>query len=77
MGEGGWGKGGGEGGGEEGWGEALNRRFEQNRYCYIEFGYRNAHYEMKSAEITIFGGIPQILVGNSLDNDIIVSANMS
>ena len=36
----GWGDGGGEGGGERGWGEALNRSFEQNRYRYIEFGYR-------------------------------------
>ena len=34
-----------------GWGQALIEVFEQNRYRYIEFGYRHAHYETKSAEI--------------------------
>ena len=44
----------------KGGGERLQSEvFQQNRYCYIEFGYRNAYYETKSAEIAIFGGIPQ------------------
>ena len=59
----GWGDGGGEGGGERGWGEALNRSFEQNKYRYIEFGYRNAYYETKSAENRDFEGIPQFWQG--------------
>ena len=65
----GWGKGwgndgGGEGGGEGGWGQALLKVFEQNRYRYIEFGYRHAHDEMKSAENRDFEGISPILAGN-------------
>ena len=66
----------GEGGGGRGWGKGVgrvvgkgvgrgfNRSFEQNRYRYIDFGYRNAHYETKSAEIAFFGGFPQFLAGN-------------
>ena len=47
----GWGNdGGGEGVGKGGWGQALIKVFEQNRYRYIEFGYRHAHYEMKWAK---------------------------
>ena len=49
--------------GEGGWGEALNRSFEQNRYRYIEFGYRNAHYETKSAKNRDFRGDSPILEG--------------
>ena len=65
----GWGRGwandwGGEGGGERGWGEALIEVLNQNRYHYIQFGYRNAYYETKSAEIAIFGEFPQFLAGN-------------
>ena len=69
----GWGQEGcGKGGGERGpggwWGRGVgrgfNRSFEQNRYRYIDFGYRNAHYETKSAEIAFFGGFPQFLAGN-------------
>ena len=30
----------------------------------IDFGYRNAHYETKLAEIAFFGGFPQFLAGN-------------
>ena len=48
----------------KGWGEALNRSFEQNRYRIIEFGYRHAHYETKSAEIAFFRGESQIFWGN-------------
>ena len=33
-------------------GRGFNRNFEQNRYHYIQFGYRYAFYEMKSAEIS-------------------------
>ena len=62
--EGGWDKGAGEGGGDGGVGRGFNRSFEQNRYRYIYFGYRNAHYETKSAEIAFFGGFPQFLAGN-------------
>ena len=62
----------GKGGGVRGWGgwwgrgvgRGFNRSFEQNRYHYIDFGYRNAHYEMKSAKIAFFGGFPQFLAGN-------------
>ena len=61
----GWGN---DGGGESWWrtgvGRAFTRSFEQNRYRYIDFGYRNAHYEMKSVEIAIFGGFAQFLAGN-------------
>ena len=35
----------------KGVGRGFNRSFEQNRYCYIQFGYRYAFYETKSAEI--------------------------
>ena len=45
-------------------GRGFNRIFEQNKYRYIDFGYRNAHYETKSAEIAFFGGFPQFLAGN-------------
>ena len=49
-------------------GRVSNRNFEQNRYRYIQFGYRYAFYETKSAEIgdIDFGGI-------SPSNDIIIS----
>ena len=47
----------------------LKWSFEQNRYRYIDFGYRNAHYETKSAKIA---GNPQFL-GESSCNDIIIS----
>ena len=50
-------------------GRGFNRSFEQNRYCYIQFGYRYAFYQMKSAEIT---GNPQFR-GIFLSNDIIIS----
>ena len=61
----------GEGGGVRGWGgwwgrgvgRGFNRSFEQNRYRYIDFGYRNAHYETKSAEIAFFGGFPSFWQG--------------
>ena len=43
-------------------GRGFNRSFDQNRYHY---GYRHAHYETISAEITIFGGFPNFR-GNSL-----------
>ena len=61
--EGAWGKGVGRVVGK-GVGRGFNRSFEQNRYRYIDFGYQNAHYETKSAEITFFGGFPQFLAGN-------------
>ena len=59
VGEGGWG-----GWWGRGVGRGFNRNLEQNRYRYIDFGYRNAHYETKSAEIAFFGGFPQFLAGN-------------
>ena len=43
----------------KGVGRGFNQSFEQNRYRYIQFGYRNAHYGTKSAKIVIFGGFPQ------------------
>ena len=56
-----------------GWGRGLGRgfyrSFEQNRYRYIQFGYRYASYETKSAEIT---GNPHFWGVSSL-NDIIIS----
>ena len=42
----------------KGWGEAFNQSFEQNRYRYIEFGYRHAHNETKSAENRDLAGNP-------------------
>ena len=64
LGQEGWGKGGGlKGVGrvvEKGVGRGINRSFEQNRYRYIQFGYRNAHYQMKSAENQ---GVSPILEG--------------
>ena len=62
VGEGGWGKGVGRVVGK-GVGRGFNRSFEQNRYRYIDFGYRNAHYETKSAEIAFFGGFPSFWQG--------------
>ena len=50
--------------GKGGWGEALIEVLNQNRYRYIQFGYRKTYYEEKSAEIMIFGGFPQFLAGN-------------
>ena len=47
-----------------GWGQALIEVFEQNRYRYIEFGYRHARYETKSAENHNFKGVSPILAGN-------------
>ena len=61
-------KGGGRGVGK-GVGRGFNRIFEQNRYRIIQFGYRNAHYETKSAKIA---GNPRIL-GVSPYYDIIIS----
>ena len=60
----GLGKGGGVRGGVRGWGEALIEVFVQNRYRIIQFSYRHAHYETKSAEIAIFEGVSPILAGN-------------
>ena len=59
VGEGGWGK-----GGVRGWGEALIEVFVQNMYRIIQFSYRHAYYETKSAEIAIFEGVSPILAGN-------------
>ena len=50
-------------------GRGFNRSFEQNRYRFIQFGYRYAFYETKSAEIV---GNPQF-GGVSPSNDIIIS----
>ena len=47
----------------KGVGRGFNRSFEQNRYRIIQFSYRNAHYETKSAEIAFFEGNPQFLEG--------------
>ena len=47
----------------KGVGRGFNRNFEQNRYRYIEFGYRYAHYGTKSAEITISRGFPHFWQG--------------
>ena len=50
-------------------GRGFNRSFEQNRYRYIQFGYRYAFYETKSAEIagnSLFWGVSPL-------NDIIIS----
>ena len=44
---------------EKGVGRGFNRSFEQNRYRYIEFGYRNAHYDMKSAKNQNFEVVSQ------------------
>ena len=44
-------------------GRGFNRSFEQNRYHYIEFGYRDAHNETKSAEIAISRGFPHFWQG--------------
>ena len=60
---------GGKGGRGRGLGRGFNQSFEQNRYNYIQFGYRYAFYETKSAEIE---GNPQFQ-GVSLLNDIIIS----
>ena len=35
----------------KGVGRGFNRSFEQNRYRYIQFGYRYTFYKTKSAEI--------------------------
>ena len=48
----------------KGVGRGFNRSFEQNRYHYIEFGYRYAYYETKSAENRNFEGVSPILAGN-------------
>ena len=45
-------------------GRGFNRSFEQNRYRYIEFGYRHAHYQTKSAENRDFEGVSPFLAGN-------------
>ena len=45
-------------------GRGFNQSFEQNRYRYIEFGYRYAYYETKLAKKSQFqGGFPN-LAGN-------------
>ena len=58
----GWGNDGGEEGVGKGAGERLYQSFEQNRYRYIQFGYRYASYATKSAKIVgnphFQGGIP-------------------
>ena len=56
----------------KGVGRGFNQSFEQNRYRYIEFCYRNAHYETKSAENRDFRGIPQFWREFPC-NDIIIS----
>ena len=56
----GWGKGMGRVVGK-GVGRGINQSFEQNRYRYIEFGYRNAHYETKLANNRDFQGDSPIL----------------
>ena len=66
----GWGDGGGEGG--KGVGRGFNQSFEQNRYRYIEFGYRNAHYETKLAK-KCNSGVSPIFGREFPCNDIIVS----
>ena len=48
----------------KGVGRGFNSSFQQNRYRYIEFGYRHAHYEMKSTENRDFEGVSPILAGN-------------
>ena len=53
----------------KGVGRGFNRSFEQNRYRYIQFGYRYAFYETKSAKIM---GNPRFR-GVSPLNDIIIS----
>ena len=45
-------------------GRGFNQSFEQNRYCYIEFGYQHAHYKTKSAENRNFEGVSPFLAGN-------------
>ena len=50
------------------WGEALIEVLNKNRYRYIQFGYRYAFYQTKSAEIA---GNPQFR-GVSPSNDIII-----
>ena len=69
----GWGNDGGGRGWGRGWGQALIEVFEQNRYRYIEFGYRHAHYEMKSAKNRDFEGVSPILAGNLACYDIIIA----
>ena len=49
-------------------GRGFNRSFEQNRYRYIQFGYRYAFYQMKSAEVV--GNLR--FWGVSPSNDIII-----
>ena len=48
---------------DKGVGRGINRSFEQNRYCYIQFGYQNAHYQTKLAENRDFRGVSPILEG--------------
>ena len=45
-------------------GTGFNQSFEQNRYHYIEFGCRYAHYETKLAENCDFEGVSPFLAGN-------------
>ena len=50
--------------------------FQQNRYHYIEFGYRHTHYKMKLAENCNFRGFPNF--GREFPcNDIIISENIT
>ena len=48
----------------KGVGRGFNRSFEQNRYRYIEFGYRHAHYGTKSDENRDYEGVFPFLAGN-------------
>ena len=73
VGEGGRGKGGGVRGGVRGVESIFKWSFQQNSYRNFRLGYRNAHYETKSAEIAFFwGGIPNFW-GNPPCNDITFS----
>ena len=45
-------------------GRGFIRNFEQNRYRYIQFGYRHAHYGTKSAENRDFELVSPFLAGN-------------
>ena len=49
----------------KGVGRGFNRSFEQNRYRIIQFSYRNAHYETKSAENRDFEGNPPVMTSRS------------
>ena len=57
----------------KGVGRGFNQSFEQNRYSYIEFCYRNAHYETKSAKNHDFEGVPPFFGRESPYYDIIIS----